>query len=152
MFFKKKTQSVVPKPTQPVLEKFQQAIRDLQVKGCLEPDIVALLEVFAKEIDQVNAAIQTLIKVPDDYVRMSELSTVIDKCEVIVDSDLGTLKSFIQTKNLLKIDLPLFYDQVIQWSENVWQERKLLAEKQAQEEAEAMQRYENEESDIWDEH
>jgi len=128
------------------------------VKGCLEPDITALLEVFAREIEQVNAALETLIKLPDQFVRITELPTVIDKLEVIVDSDLGTLHTFLKEKNLIQLNLKTLYDNVLLWSEDVWLERKALALKQKQEEEEAelaaLQPYggdENSADDMWDE-
>ena len=67
-----------------------------------------------------------------DWVDPENLDAVIEKLEEIVDSDLGTLQTFIEDKNPKKLTLKSIFEWIYSWAEGIWTERMTLTSNRLQ--------------------
>ena len=86
-----------------------------------------LMEEFAKQIDAVNKDLTALITPGEKFCKADKFPAVIEKCEKVVGTDLGSFQEFI-SKCTEFLDLGGLYSLLLQWAEETWQEREQLAQ------------------------
>lgn len=128
--------------------RFEKTIAELEKDGCKDKDILGLLRSFEKnnkKIDQAynKCAVTEAEMVADGgeagrkdigqaaeadkkYLKLADLMKFTKKVEDLVDTELGTLQSYIlQNTSARKqyLDLQQFKEHVHNWSVGVWRDR-----------------------------
>ena len=103
-------------------------IEEFEKRGCNEEDILSLLRAFEGEWLRVDGAFKGITNNRTELKIEQQLKRFIEKCEVIVDSELATLQEYIQiatsTKHQKTITLQQFEDSIMQWADVIWTERQ----------------------------
>ena len=71
------------------------SIDEFEKRGCNEEDILSLLRAFEGEWPRVEVAFKGIVNNSTELKIDTQLKRFIEKCEVIVDSELATLSEYI---------------------------------------------------------